>query len=201
VLFEDTLLQSEAVAYIQHRKEEPGAWIIGKTGSGSGLWDRDQPDTEALAFDLTSCLPVPSPSVPIETILTFKEKRRAELYAFRTHMDSLRQEILSASDRELRMLSAMEHLDKAISDLNRSMSESFSTSIVRKVRSLVAVGAQAGLGSWTAPPTHKLLGAGLGALVAAVTISMQNTKTPIGTPHGEPFAYIQSVVELDVRHR
>lgn len=88
-LFDDTVLQSEAVAYIQHRQREPGAWTIAQTDGASGVWP-GAVDTEAIGFELVKCLPVPSTHVRIASILEFKGRRRDELYAFRVQMDEPR---------------------------------------------------------------------------------------------------------------
>ncbi|HZL16489.1 MAG TPA: DUF6236 family protein [Polyangia bacterium] len=199
VIFGDTILQSEGVVYQQRRQLEPGAWAVAKTSGGSGVWPEPFPDTEALAFDLTECLPVPSVQVPIAAILDFKRRRQDELHAFRVHMDGLREAVLKAGDQATQMRSVMDHIDKAIADLCKSMSESFTVSIIRSVRSLVAIGSGAALGA-IALPTHKVVGAGLGA-GATLGISHQKTKKPAGAPDGEPFAYVQSVVGLDVTYR
>ncbi len=197
LVFEDTMLHSEAIAYAQHRQREPGAWTIAKTDTASGVWPGTT-DTAAIAFELTKCITVPSPRVPIASILKFKEKRRDELYAFRVHMDELREKILAAVDREAVMRSVLDHVDKAIADIGRSMNEAFPTSILGRTTTLVAIGAQAGLGAlaWGA---HPVLGAAIGA--GTLAIAVRTTKKPAGTPDGEPFAYIESVIGLDVADR
>ena len=101
----------------------PGAWAVGGPMGQSAFGSRYTEAGRGLLFELTDAVPVPQRDVPLNEILEFKERRRAELLSLRWHLENVYQAISSAPDRPLAARTEMGRLDRAIADHVKVISE------------------------------------------------------------------------------
>lgn len=122
------LFDSVLATYQVLDRKEPGAWAIARTKLPETPWDHlepprnfeDQSEGRGLFIRLTSALPVPNADVPLNEILEFKDRRRAELAALRSHLDELYQNVLAAPDRPSAELAALDHIQVGVRDVMRA---------------------------------------------------------------------------------
>src|SRR5579871_365742 len=125
----DVSIGAHRLAFQRLEATESGQWTFGHLGTNDIPWwgpqlVADQPaiaEMRAIEFELYSALPVPASSVQFAEILDFKERRRAELMALRTHLDDLYTEIVNSADVPRTKTVGRERLDRALSDLADAM--------------------------------------------------------------------------------
>lgn len=100
-----------------YEKTEPGKWSIGNSVNSVLIEGGADPEMSGSLLQLYQSLPVPSPDIPLAEILEFKQKRRAELLALRSHLDVLTEEIMTAADSASELHKKIEQVDMACSDL------------------------------------------------------------------------------------
>ncbi|KFC62893.1 hypothetical protein FF80_03464 [Devosia sp. LC5] len=92
-------LESRARLFDELEAVSPGSWAI---ASSSGAWDGEEGDgRRALRVQLMKALPVPDQAVPLEEIISFREKRRSERDALMASIDDVYQSVVGAPDRPL----------------------------------------------------------------------------------------------------
>lgn len=92
-------LESRASAFDELEASSPGSWAI---ASADGAWDGEGADgRRALRVNLMKALPVPDQAVPLEEIISFREKRRSERDALMASIDDAYQSVIGAPDRPL----------------------------------------------------------------------------------------------------
>ncbi len=74
-------------------------------------------------MELYKSLPVPSTDVPLQEILSFKQKRRPELLMFRAHIEAMAAEIASGADSHEALTRKLAELDSACSNLIKVCAE------------------------------------------------------------------------------
>jgi hypothetical protein len=103
-------------AYRELDAAEPGVWSLA-TGERSITLDEEELDSHrGVLVRLHRALPVPEEDVPLEDVLSFKEKRRDELLALRCQLEAMYQRIRAAPDGPLAINSELTAADKALSD-------------------------------------------------------------------------------------
>tara|TARA_A100001391_G_scaffold28350_1_gene15357 strand:- start:21 stop:911 length:891 start_codon:yes stop_codon:yes gene_type:complete len=158
--------------------DAPGVWSVGRGGEYTVFLEDDLERDRGLHMKLFNSIPVPDKDVPLQDVLEFKERRRAELIALRHHIARLYQTILSSPDRPLAEQTEFEAFQKAISDQLRVTSESglkfrlTDLSVNLSVKD-VALGWIAGSAAYPQVAPLSLLSAlGVGAATTAVSAAL-----------------------------
>lgn len=89
-------LLAKHMAAAQNNPTIPGTDIEGLSNRafGKNIVENSEP---ILSARLADVIPIPSPSVPLKTILKFRQQHKAELLAFRTVMDDFEKSLAAAS--------------------------------------------------------------------------------------------------------
>jgi len=95
---------------------EPGIWSLARSERSFAFPDTELQDQRGLLVKLTKCVPVPDADVPLEEVLNFREARKDELFALRSHIEAVYQGVLSAPDRPLAESAAVKALQRGIQD-------------------------------------------------------------------------------------
>lgn len=95
----------------------PGMWSVGGGSNSIQVANSGHTGTSGCQIQLYNALPTPEKNVPLAEILDFRRLRRAELLAFRSHMDSMVKEIEGSSDSDESLKQRLKELDKACADL------------------------------------------------------------------------------------
>lgn len=120
----DAMLIAQAETFRYYNDLEPGLWALAQNSHNLYLPEEIAQEKSRIDLELYRALPVPDEQVPLDDILTFKEKRKDELIAFRGLMDELYLEIISSQDMPRAKTKTIAHLQTSIGDLHRVMSES-----------------------------------------------------------------------------
>ncbi|QHB84187.1 hypothetical protein GIS01_19655 [Aeromonas veronii] len=121
---EIALLQMQDEVFKEKNRTEPGNWSIQRVGEELISTPSFTQTKKVIEFDLYNSIPLPSSTVPLNDILEFKEKHRAELLAFRMLMDEMYLSIINSPDQLSAKSAALLRLSVAISDLHKSMESS-----------------------------------------------------------------------------
>lgn len=97
--------------------DAPGVWSVGEGINSIHNANDMRMGRPGCQIQLYNALPTPSEDVPLSEILEFRRKRRAELLAFRSHMDNMIQEIEGSSDSEEGLKIKLKELDKTCANL------------------------------------------------------------------------------------
>jgi hypothetical protein len=114
--------------------QEPGCWS--KAQMSEHLISFDNLRSRALEINLYNILPVPSPDTNLEDILEFRQKRQAELLAFRCYIDELYSAIQNSQDPARAYTSQFNKLNLSLIDLNTTMNVSKIKVVVDSLRSV-----------------------------------------------------------------
>lgn len=97
-------------------RKEPGRWSLAR-GEDSISFAEEQMETQrGLLLQFYDAIPIPDREVPIEAVLEFRTRRRAELLSLRHHIDEIYLEVLGAPDKDLAEISALAAFDRSLSD-------------------------------------------------------------------------------------
>lgn len=105
-------------------QREPGRWSIAGGERSISFPSESLAPGRGVLVRLYNALPVPNKDVPLSDILNFREKRRDELLALRTHLEELYQRVINAGDGPLAWGSQLEMLQRAIRDHIKASRES-----------------------------------------------------------------------------
>jgi hypothetical protein len=188
---EKAYAQAHVAAFKRLDASEPGVWSLATGENSFSFDDGDLQDDRGVLVKLHHALPVPDKDVPLEDILQFRERRRAELLALRHHLEDIYQRVIAAGDGDLALNSEIEKLEGAIADhiktsketglRFRSVSLNASLNLYRGVA--IAAGAFA-----TGLPMVTALLAGA---ASAITIG-PGTALTWGKTTGTPFRYVSA---------
>ena len=115
------LLQMQDAVVKEKNRIEPGNWSIQRIGEELISEPSFTQNKKIIEFDLYNSIPLPSLDVPLNDVLEFKEKHKAELLAFRVLMDEMYLSIINSPDQLTAKSAALLRLSMAISDLHKSM--------------------------------------------------------------------------------
>lgn len=121
---DDALLKSPQLAFNFNNAKEQGMWSMTQPNQSLHLTPELSEEHRSVEIELVDSLPLPDLSVPLEKILEFKEKRKDELGAFRSYLDSLYLEVINSKDIPRSRIKAIEDLQRGIVDLHKVMGES-----------------------------------------------------------------------------
>jgi hypothetical protein len=114
-----------------------GVWSVGQFGHSFKWQFGEKPSKSVVQASLVACLPVPGPEVTTESIIEFKQKRRAELLRFRAALDAMVTKIAEASDVRDEYVRVKEQIELSLLDLHRVLDESRFQKILSTARILV----------------------------------------------------------------
>lgn len=193
----DILAQS--IAFQQRNKQEPGSWTIAQSCKNLLLPETYSTEEQTIEIELYKTLPSPGNEVSFDDILTFKEKRRAELVAFRSLMDELYLQIIGSADIPRAKTMTMKKLENAIKDLHAAANESWTSKLISgfKVELNIpnlAVHALAGAALASSFGVSPKLGAAIGAIRAAIKFEFTSAPKSKGLPDNlKDYAYLNYI--------
>lgn len=123
----DLFIRSQSLVaneFIKNDKQTD--WTLHQLGDEILIGIDKKTEFNSIKVDLSNSLPVPKASTKIEDILEFKLKRKSEFLELHETLDSFYFEILKSPDKELQTKKSVSELNKAINNLNRVSTESFS---------------------------------------------------------------------------
>jgi hypothetical protein len=100
----------------------------------------DEPSKMCLSVEMSNCLPVPRDDVPLEKILDFKDRRRAELLRFRQVIDDGQEELSNAESKQdvKEAISKFhERTERELTDLTTQMRDARLATTAGSLKSLV----------------------------------------------------------------
>lgn len=155
-----------------------------------------QPSSSLEAI-LNNALPGPHPTVPIDVIIDFRQRRRPELLALRGAMHELSVAVEQASNTSAAIAAAREHIDRELTTLHRLFHESRIRRTVDTLRMFLAVDepamVKAALGALGGEALHvsPVLGAlaGIGINAALTFVQRRATKYEKIPPPTRDFLY------------
>lgn len=96
---------------------EPGRWSLARDERAPSFHHTDLIKGRALLFELHGVIPVPTGEVPLEDVLSFKEKHSSELSALRAELEDRFQNATDSPDAALAATRELARLDAALSDI------------------------------------------------------------------------------------
>jgi len=116
-------------------------WSTGQTGHNFEMPPIQGVSRERQLYELNfqNIVPFPTPDTPIEKILTFKEKRRAELTAFQLALSKLNAKIETSQGDPRVIQDCKDEIATALTDLHRTLDESRIQKVSGVVKTLLDV--------------------------------------------------------------
>ena len=195
---------SQYEAWRLNEEKEPGTWSLGQFGTDFWLPESARIQTRTIEVELYSVLPVPGPNTSFDDILKFKDRRSAELQAFRVAMDDLYGSITSNCDIPRSKVVAITKLEHALKNLHKVAAESWSQRLLSSLKvevSLPRLASGAALGATIASSVSLPVnwGAAIGAAAASLKFDIKQNGISVGAPVGRgDYAYVYRVEqELD----
>lgn len=102
-------------------KAEAGTWSIATGERSISFLDEELDEGRGALVAIHRAIPVPNQDVPLQDVLAFRERRRAELLALRHHLESIYRRVVNAGDGALALKSEVEALDLAVSNYVNSI--------------------------------------------------------------------------------
>jgi hypothetical protein len=96
--------------------KEPGVWSLSNGRNAISFPEADLEQGRGVLVSLHRAIPVPDKEVPLQDVLEFRAKRRAELMVLRHHLEDIYERVISAADGALAMTKELESLQRAIDD-------------------------------------------------------------------------------------
>lgn len=118
-----SLIAAQYTALAELEDESPGSWSLGAGDNSLVINDGATYPDKGSILKLYNALPVPREDTPLAEILNFKQKRRPELLALRSHIDTLSAEIASKNDSVDELNRTLGDLDTACSNLYKVTQE------------------------------------------------------------------------------
>ncbi len=183
----------QAIAARQLNEAEPGKWTIAQSGPRFYLPDEISSPARSLEVELYNALPSPGADVSLEDILSFKERYRDELIAFRAYIDELYLEISKSGDIPRAKTIAIQRIEKSINDVDRAADQSWTSKLVSGFKvelnlPTILEKAVAGAGMAAMADLPLALGVALGAASAVIKVELGLAPRVGGAP--KDFAYL-----------
>jgi hypothetical protein len=112
-LYRDSFL----FAFRRVNKIQPGKWSAAIGGRSISFHVPEDRSSRAALVRLYQSVPIPASDVPLADLLEFRQRRRAELMAFRHDIEAIYQRVQRAGDGELAWNSEVESLQRTLIDL------------------------------------------------------------------------------------
>ncbi len=127
-------LVSQLAAYRMHEADEPGAWMIAQPDTQLRFPGLSVSTERSLSLELSNVLPTPTEDTPLDVILEFKDRRKDELIALRSHLDELALQLGASADASFAKRTAQTRIARIVEDVWKSSSESFRVRISPSVK-------------------------------------------------------------------
>mgnify|MGYP000088199675 CR=1 FL=1 len=188
-------IAAQEAIYSKNSNIEPGQWSLGQSSINPHF--SNGITSQGIEFNLVNMLPVPQGIVPLEDILEFKQKRKDELIALRTHLDDVYQIIIGSADIPRSMTTEIQKLETSLKEVNKTLSEASISKIVTNLRSYIG-------GNFPSTFGTALGGAGVSSLIgmspliaAVASAGLVLTIKPILSPRNSgvinPYNYLRSM--------
>lgn len=115
-------MEAQEAAFRKNNTDEPGCWTIAQLSNIP--FYTNHAEVTGVELELYDMLPVPSADTPLDDILTFKDKRKDELIAFRCYLDEINEAIISAKDVPRAKNMQLAKLELALKDIDKTIRES-----------------------------------------------------------------------------
>jgi len=186
---------AQMAVFEERNRAEPGAWSLGQTTPIFFAPPNSAVPMRVVEIELTSALPVPSDETSLADVLEFKERRNAELIAFRSAMDELYFSIVNSRDIPRAKDAAILKLERTLADLQVVTNEGWVSRIARSMKielniPEVAGTALAGAAFALTLGALPTVGAAVGALAAALKIDITELRAPRLPEDLRDFAYV-----------
>jgi hypothetical protein len=175
----EAMLRAQTSALETLNQADPGAWSLAQHAAALASVAEGTAESCVMELLLDSALPVPIDDTPIEDVLEFKERRRAELLRLQAAMDDIYFRLSEHDTRDVprARLRELDLLDAALRDLHSAFADSFARRLLSSMKielsvPSIAATALAGavVGSTFALPLAA--GAAFGAIAAAVKFEL-----------------------------
>lgn len=194
----EIFINSQLAAFNYNNKAKDEIWSIAQPTKEVILPRKDSFETRSIQVDLFNCLPVPTANVNLEDVLNFKERRHNELKEFRWLLDSMYEEIINSSDKDLTKNRCIEKLQQKIIEINRVMAESKIKKCLRSMKArinvsdIIVAGAKIGFATMAGGAIGKAAeGALLGLATSSINISREISLIPKDIPENlKDYAYL-----------
>ncbi|MCD4743028.1 MAG: DUF6236 family protein, partial [Desulfobacteraceae bacterium] len=192
------LLMQDAALHIRN-KQQPGCWALAQPRSSLFLPSEVSEEARATEVELYSVIPVPLGTVPLEDILEFKDRRRDELLHFRSAMDELYEEVISAKDILRAKVRVIERIEQSIHDLHSVFNETWKEKLLSTVKVELNIPnltttAVAGAGVSAIFGFSAAAGAAIGAIAAVLKMDFGFTQRAQNLPKElKDYAYLHSI--------
>jgi hypothetical protein len=100
-------------------------WTFLQISNEIHIAEKLKKEFNSIKVDLLNCLPVPNDDIKIDEVLSFKEKRKDELYQLHSTIDSLYLDILNSPDKDLTARKSLFELNQSIRNLDSVSKEKF----------------------------------------------------------------------------
>lgn len=188
-------IAAQETIYAKNSNIEPGQWSLGQSSTtpffSNGI------TSQGIEFNLVNMLPIPQGVVPLEDILEFKQKRKDELIALRSHLDDVYQKIISSADIPRSMTTEIQRLEISLKEIDRTLNEASIEKTITNLRSYIG-------GNFSSTLGAGLGGAGVSSLIgmspliaAMASAGLALTVKPILSPRNSgvinPLNYLKSM--------
>ncbi len=165
-----------AKALKECEKSEPNMWSLGTGPNSILIKEGFSEKMEGTLLTLKNALPTPGPNVPLIEILEFRQKRRDQLLALRSHLDELTHQIITSADAESELKIKLKQLDSTCADLAKTCKEwrvpIHLTNLKSSFNFNLAKAMETGAAAWT---SSKIFGLGeTSAIILAGIASIQS---------------------------
>lgn len=114
---EDVVHGAFVGAYRELNKRDPEKWSLARGEKSLGFSPGELLPNRGILLELHRAIPVPDRDIPLEDILQFKAKRKAELLNLRHHLEKVYLDITNSQERDFAKTLALSELDQAIVDV------------------------------------------------------------------------------------
>ncbi|KAF1072686.1 MAG: hypothetical protein GAK45_00121 [Pseudomonas citronellolis] len=135
VIFGEVSITQRLISELQTKaaqrliKKNPGQWSFHQTGDKLIIPPEMSIDLVTAEISLYQCLPVPPNNISLDQISDFKYRRQDELLALRDSLDRLYLDVSKSGDVPRARIVAIGQLEKALIDINRVCSESWTSTL------------------------------------------------------------------------
>lgn len=187
----ECLIQAHAAVIRTLNEATPNRWAISRGDKAIAVPPSEMEEGCGISVELRRVLPVPDGTTPLDDVLTFRLKRRAEALALRARLDDVCAAIISSPHPSFAKTKEFDALDAAVSDYLKVSRESGLKSIFSTLVSNIAIdkafvaGGAIASGITLGMPLATAAGVVAGAMGVLSGASLKDFKRP-----SSPFEYV-----------